>query len=111
MVTLTAKYHCQILYYYYGRCNDDNSIYILSHICQVTRFRRVTPGNRAVTLISLNTRRDTDFTTMTQNHPELVQILEIFIYLFGKYRDFTYRKDNNPNGQLQPTTIYLRGIK
>jgi hypothetical protein len=45
-----------------------------------------------------------------QNHPELVQILEIFIYLFGKYRDFTYRKDNNPNGQLQSTTpIYLRG--
>jgi hypothetical protein len=31
------------------------------------------------------------------------------IYLFGKYRDFTYRKDNNPNGQLQSTTIYLRG--
>jgi hypothetical protein len=25
-------------------------------------------------------RRDTDFTTMTRNHPELVQILEIFIY-------------------------------
>jgi hypothetical protein len=25
------------------------------------------------------------------------------IYLFGKYRDFTYRKDNNPNGQLQST--------
>ena len=33
-----------------------------------------------VTLISLNTRRDTDFTTMIRNHPELVQILEIFIY-------------------------------
>ena len=33
-----------------------------------------------VILISLNTRRDTDFTTMTRNHPELVQILEIFIY-------------------------------
>jgi hypothetical protein len=27
------------------------------------------------------------------------------IYLFGTYRDFTYRKDNNPNGQLQSTTI------
>jgi hypothetical protein len=62
------------------------------------------PEIELVTLISLNTRRDTDFTTMTRNHPELVQILEIFIYLFGKYRDFTYRKDNNPNGQLQSTT-------
>ena len=31
------------------------------------------------------------------------------IYLFGKYQNFTYRKDNNPNGQLQSTTIYLRG--
>ena len=70
------------------------------------------PKKKLVTLISLNTRRDTDFTTMTRNHPELVQILEIFIYLFRKYRDFTYRKDNNPNGQLQSTTpiyMYLRG--
>ena len=84
MVTLTAKYHCQILYYYYGRCNDDNSIYILSHICQVTRFRRVTPGNRAC---------HPHFPEHPSGHgfhyddPELVQILEIFIYLFGKYRD------------------------
>jgi hypothetical protein len=31
------------------------------------------------------------------------------IYLFGKYQDFTYRKENNPNGQLQSTTVYLRG--
>jgi hypothetical protein len=31
------------------------------------------------------------------------------IYLFGKYRDFTYRKDNNQNGQLQSTSIYLPG--
>jgi hypothetical protein len=54
------------------------------------------PEIEFVTLISLNTRRDTDFTTMIRNHSELVQILEIFIYLFGKYQDFTYRKDNNP---------------
>ena len=80
------------------------------HTCQVTRFRRVTPGIRACHPHFPEHRRDTDFTTMTRNHPELVQILEIFIYLFGKYRDFTYRKDNNPNGQLQSTTpIYLRG--
>jgi len=46
----------------------------MRHTCQVN------PEIELVTLISLNTRRDTDFTTMTRNHPELVQILEIFIY-------------------------------
>jgi hypothetical protein len=78
----------------------------IAHTCQVTRFRRVTPGNRAC---------HPHFPEHPSGHgfhyddPELVQILEIFIYLFGRYRDFTYRKDNNPNGQLQSTTIYLRG--
>ena len=61
-----------------------------------------------VTLISLNTRRDTDFTTMIRNHPELVQILEIIIYSENT-GILPIEKDNNPNGQLQSTTIYLRG--
>jgi hypothetical protein len=47
------------------------------HTCQVTRFRRVTPGNRAC---------HPHFPEHSSGHgfhyddPELVQILEIFIY-------------------------------
>jgi hypothetical protein len=47
------------------------------HTCQVTRFRRVTPGNRAC---------HPHFPEHPSGHgfhygdPELVQILEIFIY-------------------------------
>jgi hypothetical protein len=83
--------------------------HINNHTCQVTRFRRVTPGKKTC---------HPHFPKHPSGHgfhyddPELVQILEIFIYLFRKYRDFTYRKDNNPNGQLQSTTpiyMYLRG--
>jgi hypothetical protein len=50
------------------------------YTCQVTRLRRVIPGNRACHPHFPEHRRDTDFTTMTRNHPKLVQILEIFIY-------------------------------
>ena len=54
-----------------------NLINIPSHTCQVTRFRRVTPGNRAF---------HPHFPEHQSGHGfhyddlELVQILEIFIY-------------------------------
>jgi hypothetical protein len=57
-----------------------NKLITYNHTCQVTRFVGSHPEIELVTLISLNTRQDTDFTMMTRNHPELVQILEIFIY-------------------------------
>ena len=56
--------------------NVDSSQY-QGHTCQVTRFRRVTPGNRAC---------HPHFPEHPSGHgfhyddPELVQILEIFIY-------------------------------
>jgi hypothetical protein len=79
------------------------------HTCQVTRFRLVTPGNSAC---------HPHFPEHPSRHgfhydyPESPGIGPYIrnIYLFGKYRDFTYGKLNNPNGQLQSTTpIYLRG--
>jgi hypothetical protein len=80
--------------------------HLFNHTCQVTRFRRVTPGNRAC---------HPHFPEHPSGHgihyddPESPGIGQDIrnIYLFGKYRDFTYQKDNNPNGQLQSTTIYL----
>ena len=82
----------------------------MRHTCQVTRFRRVTPGNRAF---------HPHFPEHPSGHGFHYDDLESpgigpdirNIYLFGKYRDFTYRKDNNPNGQLQSTTICLRGMQ
>ena len=70
-----------------------------THTCQVTRFRRVTPRNRAC---------HPHFPEHPSGHrfhyddPESPRIGSDIrnIYLFGKYREFTYRKDNNPNGQL-----------
>jgi hypothetical protein len=53
------------------------------------------PEIELVTLISQNTRRDTDFTTMTRNHPELVQILEIFIYSENTGILLTHVNDNS----------------
>ena len=78
------------------------------HTCQVTRFRRVTPGNRAC---HPHFREHPSGHGFHYDDPESPGIGPDIrnIYLFGKYQDFTYRKENNPNGQLQSTTVYLRG--
>ena len=78
------------------------------HTCQVTRFRRVTPGNRACHPHFPEHPSGHGFHYDDPESPGIGPDIRN-IYLFGKYRDFTYRKDNNPNGQLQSTTIYLRG--
>ena len=79
-----------------------------THTCQVTCFRRVTPGNRACHPHFPEHPSGHGFHYDDPESPEIGPDI-ININLFGKYRDFTYRKDNNPNGQLQSTTIYLRG--
>ena len=79
----------------------------LGHTCQVTRFRRVTPGNRACHPHFPEHSSGHGFHYDDPESPGIGPDIRN-IYLFGKYRDFTYRKDNNPNGQLQ-STIYLRG--
>ena len=79
------------------------------HTCQVTRFRRVTPGNRACHPHFPEHPSGHGFHYDDPESPGIGPDIRN-IYLFGKYRDFTYRKDNNPNGQLQSTTIYLRGM-
>lgn len=78
------------------------------YTCQVTRFRRVTPGNRACHPHFPEHPSGHGFHYDDPESPGIGPDIRN-IYLFGKYRDFTYRKDNNPNGQLQSTTIYLRG--
>jgi hypothetical protein len=90
--------------YLYNKIKHNN------HTCQVTRFRRVTPGNRACHPHFSEHPSGHGFHYDDPESPGIGPNIRN-IYLFGKYRDFTYRKDNNANGQLQSTTIYLRGIK
>ena len=70
---------------------SNNILYNMTvkHTCQVTRFRRVTPGNQAC---------HPHFPEHPSGHGFHYDVLESpgicpdirNIYLFGKYRDFTY---------------------
>jgi hypothetical protein len=78
------------------------------HNCQVTRFHRVTPGNRVCHPHFPEHPSGHGFHNDDTESPGIGPDIRN-IYLFGKYQDITSRKDSNPNGQLQSTTIYLRG--
>ena len=66
---------CLIVSFLKSKNKIKKSLTAIVHTCQVTRFRRVTPGNRAC-----HPHFPEHPSMMTRNHPELVQILEIFIY-------------------------------
>jgi len=70
-----------------------------------TSKSRVTPGNRVCHPHFPEHPSGHGFHYDDPESPGIVPDIRN-IYLFGKYRDFTYRKDNNPNGQLQSTTIF-----
>jgi hypothetical protein len=73
------------------------------HTCQITRFHRVTPGNRACHPHFPEHLSGHRFHYDDSESPGIGPDIRN-IYLFRKYRDFTYRNNNNPNGQLQSTT-------
>jgi hypothetical protein len=73
------------------------------HTCQITRFHRVTPGNRACHPHFPEHLSGHGFHYDDSESPGIGPDIRN-IYLFRKYRDFTYRNNNNPNGQLQSTT-------
>ena len=66
---------CLIVSFLKSKNKIKKSLTAIVHTCQVTRFRRVTPGYRAC-----HPHFPEHPSMMTRNHPELVQILEIFIY-------------------------------
>ena len=65
------------------------------YTCQVTRFRRVAPGNRACHPHFPEHLSGHGFHYDDPESPRIGPDIRKN-YLFGKYRDFTYRKDNNP---------------
>jgi hypothetical protein len=100
----SKEYQCNSLWFDPIRAQTHNLPHL--HTCQVTRFRRVTPGNRACHPHFPEHPSGHGFHYDDPESPGIDPDIRN-IYLFGKYRDFTYRKDNNPNGQLQSTTTAI----
>ena len=68
---------------------------VVLHTCQVTRFCRVTHGNRACHPHFPEHLSGHGFHYDDPESPRIGPYIRKN-YLFGKYGDFTYRKDNNP---------------
>jgi hypothetical protein len=121
-----VKFYLKILYtficLYYVEC-----VFIVNRGSRKSQFR-VIPGHRSEihvpTGVQGNEGDKLDFRVWPDENG-LLKMAGMHLICLKKYKkksicliitscayfqfDFTYRKDNNPNGQLQSTTIYLRG--